>query len=85
MMTTEQPVRLWRDEVCWTAEDVVGLFADAVARGEPPDAEILRYERGEEGTIRALIREKTAGRTLLYEMDNPSGAPKAVRVLRPVR
>lgn len=62
--------------VYYTATDVLGMFSDAVARGEPSNAEIKAYyrETPEWGTC-AFIRNKVTGEITLYRMDVITATP----------
>src|ERR1700723_722696 len=58
----------------YTATDVMGMFIDAVRRGEPPSSAITGYYRevAEWGTC-AFIRNKSTGEVALYRMDVSTG------------
>ena len=83
---SDEPRLLRSTDPLWSVTDIIGLFVDAVARGEPPDSEILGYYRDTvSNLVYALIRDRTTGRTLHYEIDTESKTPRPIRALRPVR
>jgi hypothetical protein len=68
------------DLVVWSNVDLIGLFVDAVDRGEPPNSKIVGFTRQNE-KLRAIIRNVITGQTRVYEMDLARKRPFHVRML----
>lgn len=65
-------------QVYYASVDIQSMFIDAVARGDPPESEIVRYVADERAGVCAYIRNKETRTVDLYRMDIGTKRPAMI-------